>query len=287
LVSFYLNQSRNNAATFAGGNDDIDSQGDTGTDGDADASSDTDSSSDTGASSDAIPVATVTSSAARTVQVRIPNHEIREVFRRWLHAHVAKCLKEQGNTARSVALFNEMVHGSMSSFAKEFRKLIWQTMPSQFIGSKEFVYQAYVCAFFTAAGEAATSKDMDWELTVERCAGIGRLDIILQRMGDKAAVLQEHKRELLSAKDRNGDSQSKRLTKMAEDALLQLETRQYRAAMKDHVTELREYGLGFLGPFCAVAGRFLKRRPGGQWIIKDTYSAEKDERRRARLYGAG
>ena len=95
-------------------------------------------------------------------------------------------------------------------------------------------------------------------------------------MGDETGVLHEHKQEVFMPQDKRegyGDSQRTRLTKKAEEALVQLESRQYRASMKDHVTKLREYGLAFPGPSCAVIGRSLERKQGGAWVIMDTYSS--------------
>jgi len=68
-------------------------------------------------------------------------------------------------------------------------------MPTRFLGCKEFVYQAYyVCAFITAASQVASNRGVR-EVGVERCAGIGRLDLILYR-GDEAAI-QKHKQMAL------------------------------------------------------------------------------------------
>jgi hypothetical protein len=58
----------------------------------------------------------------------------------------------------------------------------------------------------------------------------------------------------------------------------------YCSSMKDHVTKLHEYGLAFLGPYCAVVGRLLERKQGGAWAITDTYGPTKDEERRKSLY---
>ena len=69
-------------------------------------------------------------------------------------------------------------------------------------------------------------------------------------------------------------------------ALRQLETRQYRASMKDHVTKLYEYGLAFLGKYCAVVGRSLQRERGGVWVITGTYDSIADEKRRKSLYAS-
>jgi hypothetical protein len=106
-------------------------------------------------------------------------------------------------------------------------------------------------------------------------------------MGDNTGVIHEHKREPFTLQDKQegySSSQHQRLTKKAEEALVQLEARQYRASMRDHVTKLREYGLAFLGPYCAIVGRSLERKQGGTWVITDTYGAVEDEERRKLLY---
>jgi hypothetical protein len=184
-----------------------------------------------------------------------------------------------------------MASGDMSSFAAQFSSLVWQTMPNQFLGCKEYVYQAYVSAYFTAAADASSTLDRrnktPWYVQIEECGGNGRMDLILQRMGDNTGVIHEHKREPFLPRDKTegyGASQSQRLTKKAEEALVQLETKQYRASMKDHVTKLHEYGLAFLGPYCAVVGRSLERKQGGRWVITSTYDSFEDEKRRTELY---
>ena len=61
--------------------------------------------------------------------------------------------------SKSIGLFREMVSGDMSSFAAQFGRLVWNAMPIQFLGHREWVYQAYVCAYFTAAGDASTALE--------------------------------------------------------------------------------------------------------------------------------
>jgi hypothetical protein len=190
----------------------------------------------------------------------------------------------------SVSLFRVMASGNMSSFATRFRRLLMD-MPIHFLGRKECVHQAYVSAYFTAAGDASTALDRrnksTWDVRVEDYGGTGRMDLILQRMGDDTGVLHEHKREPFTPRDQQegySDSQRNRLTAKAKEALVQLETRQYRALMKGHVTKIHEYGLAFLGPYCAVVGRSLERKQGGAWVITDTYDSIKDEENRKLLY---
>jgi hypothetical protein len=63
-------------------------------------------------------------------------------------------------------------------------------MPSQFWGSKEVVYQVYVCAFFTAAAQAVPVK-LRWE--VEYYSGFSHLDLMIQWPTDKYGAIQEYK----------------------------------------------------------------------------------------------
>lgn len=56
------------------------------------------------------------------------------------------------------ALFRAMVSGSMSSFAEDLGNLVLTTMPDQFLGTKEVVYQGYLCAYL-AVGAGAMAAD--------------------------------------------------------------------------------------------------------------------------------
>ena len=251
--------------------------------GDADSDADVDADGDT-------PSNYPRDTDGTRIPVRIPNFEIRRKFRQWLRNYIDQCMEPEIKS-KSISLFRKMVSGDISSFAAQFGKLVWDTMPIQFLGRKEAVYQAYVSAYFTAACDASTALDRRnksaWDIRVEEYGGIGCMDLILQRIGDDTGVLHEHNRVPLKDQDKKGgygDSQRQRLTKKAEEALVQLETRQYRASMKDHVTKLHEYGLAFLGPYCAVVGRSLERKQEGPWKTKNTYGFVEDEERRKLLY---
>jgi hypothetical protein len=96
---------------------------------------------------------------------------------------------------------------------------------------------------------------------VEHNSGFGRLDLVIQRLTDKCGVVQEYKRIQLTKKDKTNvysDSQNRHLNKQANNALRQVETRLCCAQMLPHVIKLCEYGIVFLGPYCAVTGRLLE-----------------------------
>jgi hypothetical protein len=258
---------------------DMDSDTDSVTSSDDDGDTETSSSEDVNSTSDSDSGENSHSSTGHlkdAISAQIPNHEIRSLFRQWLLDHFMDRVRTD-----CINMFQNMVSGSMASFAKGFSKLMSQTMPTQFLGRKQFV------TFITAASQVASSDRGLWEVDVERCAGIGRLDLIFYR-GDEAAI-QEHKRMALSEKDKRsgyGDPQRERLTKEAEKGLTQIEVKGYRARLPDQVTKLREFGIAFLGPYCAIVGRSFKRKAGGQWKIRKTYIAERNERHRGQLYTA-
>ncbi|KIM76794.1 hypothetical protein PILCRDRAFT_637453 [Piloderma croceum F 1598] len=142
-------------------------------------------------------------------------------------------------------------------------------MPAQFLGDREVVYQMYVFTFFTSTAQAM-SVTQKWEVEAERYSRLGRLGLVIQRPMDKCGAIQEYKRIKLTKKDKTdgyGDSQGRRLTKHADDALRQVKTRLYRARTLPHATKLRKYGIAFLGPYCAVTGRLLERKPGEGWVF--------------------
>ena len=129
------------------------------------------------------------------------------------------------------------------------------------------MYQAYVCAFTVVASQLASSDQEVWKVSMEDCAGMGRLDLILYR--DDEAVIHEYERIALSKKDKeNGydDWKRERLTKEAEKGLRQIEVRGYQAS------RIR-YWISWLG---AVVGRSLKRTSGGQWKIEKSHCQERE-----------
>jgi len=216
---------------------------------------------------------------------QIPNHEIRSLYHEWLRDHLKDYVNKSSTlTIECVDIFQNMVSGRIDSFAKRFSKLIWRTMPTQFLGCREYVYLAWVCGFFSTASQIASPT---WVVDVEHCSGIGSLN--LRMLSDDEAVIQEHKRIKLTKTDKKsgyGDSQRKRLTKAAEKGLGQIEIKGYRSRLPDQVTKLCEFGTAFLGPYCAIVGHSLEREPGGEWRIIKLYNAERNEGHRDQLYHA-
>lgn len=79
------------------------------------------------------------------------------------------------------------------------------------------------------------------------------------------------------------DQERKQLSSGTKEALLQCDTCHYCLTMPEHVNIVYEYGLAFLGPYCAVEARVLKK-VNGTWVTDRVYTAEEDERRRQYTY---
>jgi len=220
----------------------------------------------------------------RFLSAQIPNHEIKYIFRQWLHDHLMSVVNLSGKEATCMAIFRNMVLGPMAKFAKKFMAMIWSSMPNQFLGSKGCMYQAFVCGFFTVASQLATN-DGEWTLTVEGSSGIGRFDFCLHRITE--AIIHEYKQIKMSKRDKRSgydESKCRRLTKEAENGLQQIHNKGYHAKLPNEVTRLREYSIAFLGPYCAIIGHSLERVPGGQWKVTGLYDAERNERNCVALY---
>jgi hypothetical protein len=218
--------------------------------------------------------------------VSIPNYEIYSVFSRWLRAHVSRSIATLKLQTASIDLIHTMASGSLSSFAEKFGALVLNEMPGQFFGNKEVVYQSWVAGYITTAA-AATRVQPSWEVHVERYAGAGRLDLIMHKRKGKYAVIQEYRRLKPLEKEKGMgyiSSNDSRLTNKADEALQQLEDRCYRAKLGPHVTELREYGVAFLGPYCAIVARSMRRADRGKWAVVGDYTAVEDTARRETMY---
>ena len=114
---------------------------------------------------------------------------------------------------------------------------------------------------------------------MEQVAGDGRADIILH--DDEKGGILELKR-LPHPKKKGYRDQEESL--LSEAALDQCDTRHYRAVMPEGVITIVEYGIAFLGPYCAVKARILDRQ-NEKWITWPTeYSVSADEKRRRDTY---
>ena len=210
--------------------------------------------------------------------VRIPNFEVQSEFRRWIREDFNRRITPELSNS-SITLFNLMANGSFAEFSESFRELFLTQVPQRILGSVETVYQDYFYAYLSSAAHAIEVKPK-WTTKMEQPAGIGRLDIMFYRdVGIIAKLRQEPQEE----KKGYREVECKRLTKGTKRALEQCDTRHYRSIMPEHVTTIYEYGLAFLGPYCGVEARTVKKM-NGVWVTVDVYTADEDEKQREHIY---
>ncbi len=213
--------------------------------------------------------------------VRIPNAEIQFEFRGWIWKDFkSRMTPELSET--SVGQFNLMVNGHFAEFAESFGKFFFREAPPRIFGGRESAYQEYVYAYFSSAAQAldVTPK---WTTKMEVGTGLGRADIVFY---NEVGFVAEVKRFSHNKKEGYRDQERKLLSSGTKEALLQCDTRHYLSTMPEHVNTIYEYGLAFLGPYCGVEARILKKE-NGTWVTDSVYTADEDEKRRQRTYCTG
>ena len=166
----------------------------------------------------------------------------------------------------SVSLFYDMVDGNFPEFSKAFGEFFLTPMPQRIFGSQEWVYQDWVYAYIS--GIVGSMGNKTWTTRMEVVAGDGRTDIILhdEEKGGYSWV------QTSSASQKKGyrDYEASLLSKATNGALDQ----------RDYY--IVEYGIAFLGPYCAVEARMLERKDG-KWTTQTKYSSSTDEKRRKEI----
>jgi len=218
------------------------------------------------------------SEAPLTAHVRIPNSEIRTEFRKWIQKDFNSRMTPE-RRGKSVELFTAMVDGYFSEFANDFGTFVLKDVPQRIFGSVEAAYQNYVYAYFSGAANVVKPK---WTTVMEVEAGDGRVDMAAHS-GARGTIV-EFKRFGHPVKKGYREVERLRLSEGTTAALDQCDTRHYRAMLPKEVKIVCEYGIAFLGPYCAIEARLLEWDDGKGWVIKRKYTAEDDELRRDKTY---
>jgi len=227
---------------------------------------------------------------SRTLLVRIPNREIRSVFHGWLESYLRNSIRAQHLDTPSKELFEGMIEGDFSKFADRIR-LVSGRKTYRILGGNDAVYQDFLYAFFLALSENhSPNRDNRWKIWVEPDGGMGHLDLVMWHLNDHRAVIHEHRNKRWTAKDKKegfNESKNRRLTKLSEDGLDQIQRNDYRTFLnvERHITELHVYGIAFWGTWCAVVGRTLPRKRADEtWTLTKEYNGAEDEASRAPMY---
>lgn len=172
-----------------------------------------------------VPGICETDDSSRKLALKIPNEEIRSLFK----TTVAEWFKDQVKATDRTELFRALWGEDEQKCASILSKMIFNTI--SYHDYKEDYYHAFTAGVLSFSGYKVKSN---------REEGEGRPDILLEDEREGRAVIMEIK----SAKT-IGEMEEK-----CEEALKQIENRQYAKALEDEYEEVLCYGLCFFKKKC-------------------------------------
>ena len=166
--------------------------------------------------------------------LRIPNQEIREVYRSEILDHLADKVDQD----RFYTLFEALLSGDAEEFEDELSYILLHVVSAFDAGGKENFYHGFML------GMTALFLGRDYTVESNRESGYGRFDLaIFPKEAGKAGVLMEFK-----AAENEEDLPAK-----AEEALRQIHEKEYDAAFTSRgVTKVWKYGIAFAGKRMAM-----------------------------------
>lgn len=154
--------------------------------------------------------------------LRVPNREVMRAFRELTALYIGAA---EGSMAQ---MFRRLMEKDMEAFAGEYKRLL-RTLPSYYDLKEENSYHMMMlgmCTFLTG----------EYDVESNRESGKGRSDIILKaKTGEKPNIVMEFKYIRDEKKD---------LRELAEEALEQIERKDYAAGLQGEVVCI---GLGHRG----------------------------------------
>ena len=207
---------------------------------------------------------------------RIPNQEVTAEWHRWLKAH----LRETVDSSTLAGMHKILMDGNALEFQATFTAFVQEHLSLFCVSQhKEKVYQALCFALFFALSDTSDR----YEIKMEQGHGHGRTAITVhpQTPSCVLSLVFEIKRVATHSssggkkrKLKSTDRLKKELSRATDDALQQIEQRQYRAQAPADARKIHEYGLAFAGKICVAVVRTLQREvDDGDWVEVDRGTA--------------
>lgn len=187
-----------------------------------------------------LTVHTVIDSVDSLYSLRIPNEEIKRVYR----LEVLNTLVKGMNRNGFEDLFLYLLSGQTENFASQLQMVLRQFVSSFDVAQKESFYHGFIL------GMTALFLNKEYIVESNRESGYGRFDVAISpRNPQKAGVIMEFK----VAPSEN------MLTMKAEEALRQIETKEYVAAFqKKGIQIIWKYGIAFCGKHVRIQGNMTE-----------------------------
>lgn len=161
-------------------------------------------------------------------QLRIPNAEVMEIFRK----SVVEWFQQKAVKSDRTAMFTALWNGEEQRLTEILSDLLFDSI--SFYDYQESFYHAFLVGLFSGAGYIVESNYEN---------GLGRSDIMIKDRRNRRAVVIEAK----IAKS------EKQMKEKCQEALQQIETQQYaRKAERDGFRKVWRYGMAFYKKECMV-----------------------------------
>ena len=169
--------------------------------------------------------------------LRIPNHEIRQIFKQQVLAWFSD--KAQAQADKLSDFYAAFETGDTEVIAKYLNKQLISTV--SYYDARESFYHGFMAALMSSCAQWAVSSNDE--------AGSGRADLIVEREdGEFGFVI-----ELKAVKD------MKKLDEACENAMRQIDEKDYTANLRRFcVEDIRAYAIAFCGKRCRVIGKKIE-----------------------------
>lgn len=190
--------------------------------------------------------------------MRSPNLETSLILRRWIEADFHNNFVHNDPRAREV--WNRIEQADCHQLRLALEAAI-APVSYHVLNPKECVYEVFLGTLLRCAVGAD-----QWALRYELEVGHGRADLIMWENNGTSAILLELKRlSNAEAAINHGQDLDTRLSARAQDAVQQVQDRQYANGLPDHTLSLQVYGIAWHKKRCQVAGINIVRQPNMLW----------------------
>lgn len=169
-------------------------------------------------------------------ELRIPNKEIKDIYGREILNYLAQGLRADNFDD----LFDYLFRGDVERFTQSLQHILRQVISTYDAANKESFYHGFML------GMTALFLGSDYTVESNRESGYGRFDL--------AIFLHDIRRSGVILEFKVADNE-KELENKADEALIQIEKRQYVTAFeKRHIHTVWKYGIAFCGKqiYCKV-----------------------------------
>ncbi|RUO96648.1 hypothetical protein BC936DRAFT_141678 [Jimgerdemannia flammicorona] len=186
----------------------------------------------------------------------IPNAEVANEWRRWLQISNAPPLS---------SVVDALLNGHLKKFHQFLSDTVIEALSCNDVGGSKAGKKSESFYHGFSLGWLIDARFRGCTIKSNREAGLGRSDGHIEHQERRQAAIMEFKI------DRGNGTMKKK----AEEALSQIERKEYRREISSGIEQLVEVGIAFKGKFVMITGKVYKKEDG-KWLEEDGYEGEID-----------